>query len=66
VDNRKIRFILLVLFACGVLAAAGAAVVSTDWRAMLAANRPPPNGTPESAQPGTIGLARPHPPIQPQ
>jgi hypothetical protein len=68
VDNRnvgKIRVILLGLLSCGLLMAAGAAVVNAPrWWPMSALNRPPPNGTPGSAQPGTIGLARPHPPIQ--
>jgi hypothetical protein len=31
---------------------------------MLATNQAPPNGTPGSAQPGTLGMARPHSPIQ--
>ncbi len=64
---RKVPVILLVLFSCGFLIAAGAAVVGAlQWRPMLGANGAPPNGTPGSEQPGTIGLARPHPPIQPR
>ena len=67
-DNRnasKAPVIWLVLFSCGFLLAAGAAVVGTgQWRTMLAESRAPPNGTPGSEQPGTIGLARPHAPMR--
>jgi hypothetical protein len=62
---RGVSAILLVLFACGFAIAAGAALVrAVPWRPMLATNHaPPPNGTPGSAQPGTLGLARPHEPM---
>jgi hypothetical protein len=62
---RGVSVILLVLFAGGLLIAAGAALVrAVPWQPMLATNQAPPNGTPGSAQPGTLGMARPHPPIQ--
>jgi hypothetical protein len=62
---RSVFAILLVLFACGFLVAAGVAVLrAVPWQPMLATNQaPPPNGTPGSAQPGTLGLARPHEPL---
>jgi hypothetical protein len=61
---RKVSVVLLVLFAGGILIFAGAALVrAVQWQPMLATNQAPPNGTPGSAQPGTLGLARPHPPI---
>lgn len=60
----KVLVILLVLFCCGLLVAASVAVVGKlPWRTMVAENSAPPNGTPGSAQPGTIGLARPHQPV---
>ena len=62
---RSVSVNLLVLFACGFLIAAGAALVrAVPWQPLLATNQAPPNGTPGSAQPGTLGLARPHEPIQ--
>jgi hypothetical protein len=62
---RNVSAILLVLFACGFVIAAGAALIrAVPWRPMLATNQTaPPNGTPGSAQPGTLGLARPHEPM---
>jgi len=55
---------LLVVLACAFLFAAGAALVSSiHWQTVLSTARAPPNGTTGSAQPGTIGLARPHPPL---
>jgi hypothetical protein len=63
----KVQVILLVLFSCGLLIAAGDVVVrALQGRPGLVTNGAPPNGTPGSAQPGTIGLARPHAPIQVQ
>jgi hypothetical protein len=61
----KAAVIALALFACAMLLAAGAALVTTTpWRSMMVSiNSAPPNGTPGSEQPGTIGLARPHPPM---
>ena len=62
--NRPVAFVLVV-FGCAVLLAASAALVTTvHWRhAMMSTNPAPPNGTPGSEQPGTIGLARPHSPL---
>jgi hypothetical protein len=61
---RSVPVVLLGLFACGFLIAVGAALVrAVPWRPMLATNQAPPNGTPGSAQPGTLGLARPHAPM---
>lgn len=59
--------ILIALFACAFVVAAGAALVTAiKWQPVLSAAHVPPNGTPGSALPGTIGLARPHPtmPVQ--
>jgi amino acid transporter len=62
---RSVSVILLLIFAGGFLIAASAALIrAVPWQPMLATNQAPPNGTPGSAQPGTLGMARPHPPIQ--
>jgi len=54
--------VLIALFACAFLIAAGAALVTViNWQPVLTTTHVTPNGTPGSAQPGTIGLARPHP-----
>jgi hypothetical protein len=62
---RSVSVILLGLFACGFAIAAGVALIrAVPWQPMLATNQaPPPNGTPGSEQPGTLGLARPHEPM---
>jgi hypothetical protein len=67
-DIRKRReylpAVLIGLFASAFVIAATAAIVTTiEWRPMTSTSQVPPNGTPGSAQPGTIGLARPHPPM---
>jgi hypothetical protein len=64
--RRPNKTAVIVLLSCVLLLAAGVALVtSVDWRPtmMMSANPAPPNGTPGSAQPGTIGLARPHVPL---
>ena len=62
-NQNRAALILLGLFCCAFLLAAGAALVTTlHWQPILSNQRAPPNGTPGSAQPGTIGLARPHAP----
>ena len=66
-EPNKTAVILLALFSCAFLLAAGAALLTTiHWQPMLSASRTPPNGTTGSAQPGTIGLARPHAPLPAQ
>ena len=59
--------ILISLFACAfVIAAAAALVTAIKWQPVLSVAHVTPNGTPGSAQPGTIGLARPHPTMPPR
>jgi hypothetical protein len=59
--------ILIALFAFAFVAAAGAALVTAiKWEPVLSTAHMTPNGTPGSAQPGTIGLARPHPTMPPR
>jgi hypothetical protein len=70
-DPRKPRehlsAILISLFACAfVIAAAAALVTAIKWQPVLSVAHVTPNGTPGSAQPGTIGLARPHPTMPPR
>jgi hypothetical protein len=61
---RSISVVLVGLLACGFLIVGVTALVrAVPWRPMLATNQAPPNGTPGSAQPGTLGLARPHEPM---
>jgi hypothetical protein len=55
-----------VLFGFTLLLTTSVVVATTvHWlRTMImSTNAAPPNGTPGSAQPGTIGLARPHVPL---
>jgi hypothetical protein len=61
-DRNKRLFILLAVFGCAFLLAI-AAVLTADHRRISWTEGTPPNGTTGSAQPGTIGLARPHPPL---
>jgi hypothetical protein len=62
---RGLSVISLGLLCCGFLIAAGVAGVrAISSNPIITASRAPPNGTPGSEQPGTLGLARPHPPIQ--
>jgi hypothetical protein len=59
--------IWLVIFSCAFALVAGAALVTTmDRQPILSMDSAPPNGTPGSAQPGTMGLARPHAPLPPK
>ena len=60
--SNKRLVIWLVLLGCAFLLAI-ATVVTTDHRRISWTEGTPPNGTTGSAQPGTIGLARPHPPL---
>ena len=60
--RNKHLVIWLVLFGCAFLVAI-AAVLTADHRQLSWVEGTPPNGTTGSAQPGTIGLARPHPPL---
>ena len=58
--------ILIALFALAFVVAATAALVTAiRWEPVLSVAHVMPNGTPGSAQPGTIGLARPHPTMPP-
>jgi len=59
--RNKRLVILLAVFSSAFLLAIAAAV--TDHRRISWTEGTPPNGTAGSAQPGTIGLARPHPPL---
>jgi hypothetical protein len=59
--RNKRLVILLAVFSCAFLLAIAAAL--TDHRRISWTEGTPPNGTAGSAQPGTIGLARPHPPL---
>ena len=65
--RRPNKTAVIVFFSFALLLAASVALVtSVHWRPtmmMMSANPAPPNGTPGSAQPGTIGLARPHVPL---
>jgi hypothetical protein len=62
---RGLSVISAALLGCGLLIAGSAVAVRTiPWKPVMTASRAPPNGTPGSEQPGTLGLARPHPPIQ--
>ncbi len=57
----------LVVFFCTFLLVTAAAVLTTIHRQPLfSADHAPPNGTIGSAQPGTIGMARPHTPLHVQ
>lgn len=62
--RRPLRFVI-VLFGFALLVAASAALLTTmpRWPTVGWTSAAPPNGTPGSAQPGTIGLARPHAPL---
>ena len=60
--SNKRLVILLAVFGCAFLLAV-ATVLATDQRRLSWTEGTPPNGTTGSAQPGTIGLARPHPPL---
>ena len=59
--RNKRLVILLAVFSSAFLLAIAAAL--TDHRRISWTEGTPPNGTAGSAQPGTIGLARPHPPL---
>jgi hypothetical protein len=61
-QREHLSIILISLFACAFVVVAGAALVTAiKWQPLLSTTHIPPNGTPGSALPGTIGLARPHP-----
>jgi hypothetical protein len=62
--RRPVRFVI-VLFSCALLLAASVGLLTTlpRWPTVTWTSAVPPNGTPGSAQPGTIGLARPHAPL---
>jgi hypothetical protein len=63
-QRERLSVVLIALFACAFLIAAGAALLTViKWQPVLSTAHVTPNGTPGSAQPGTIGLARPHPPM---
>ena len=62
---RGLSVVSIVLVGCGLLIATGVAGMrAIPWTRVTTASRAPPNGTLGSEQPGTLGLARPHPPIQ--
>ncbi len=64
--RRPNKTAVIVLVSCVLLLAASVVLAAAVlWRPtmMTSANLAPPNGTPGSAQPGTIGLARPHVPL---
>jgi hypothetical protein len=64
---RELSGTLITLFACAFVAAAGAALITAiKWQPAVSTAHLPPNGTPGSALPGTIGLARPHPAMPPR
>lgn len=59
--REHLSVVLIALFACAFLIATGAALLTAiKWQPVLSTAHVMPNGTPGSAQPGTIGLARPH------
>jgi hypothetical protein len=62
--RRPVRFVI-VLLGCVLLLAASVTLLTTmpRWPTVTLTDAAPPNGTPGSAQPGTIGLARPHAPL---
>ena len=61
--SRISRAFLVLFIGVLLIAAATAVVTAVPWQSVLSANDAPPNGTTVSAPPGTMGLARPHPPM---
>jgi len=65
--HRNKRLVIwLVAFGCVCLLTVGAVLTATRQQLsqqLSWTEGTPPNGTTGSAQPGTIGLARPHPPL---